>query len=142
MMNRSRPIIHDSSYPISGSRDRRRLALDNDPTVARPALQAHLRSSMSADNYAKAIDLLNAYADSLLGLGGGERESDPSAMDARFDSRPGMLAGLFPASSNPRLAPHAGAVDLSAPDNRVLDHRPGVLSELFPDSANPSARIR
>jgi len=98
-MNR-RPIVHDSSFPITGSRDRRR-AFDNDPTIARPRLVDHLRRSMGAANFATALDLLNAWGDSLLGLSG-ETEGDPSAMDARVrDHGPSQLSRLFADAPNP-----------------------------------------
>ena len=135
-MNR-RPIIYDSRFPIGGSRDRRR-AFDNDPTETRPALVDHLRRSMGADNFAKAIDLLNAWGDSLLGLGGeSEGEGESSAMDSRLDPRPGEFAKMFPDSRNPALAPNAGGGASIAANARELDHRPGQLATLFPDAPNP-----
>ena len=96
-MNR-RPIVHDNAYPIGGSRDRRR-TFDADPTIARPALENHLRRSMGAQNFATAIDLLNDYADLLLGLGGeSEGEGASASMDARVRDQRGAasLSELFP----------------------------------------------
>ena len=89
------PIVRDNAYPLGGSRDRRR-AFDNDPTITRPALVDHLRRSMGADNFTKAIELLDAWGNSLLGLGEG------GAHDARvLDHRPGQLATLFADAPNP-----------------------------------------
>jgi hypothetical protein len=141
-MTRSRPIVHDSSYPLAGSRARRRLARDDGPLEARSALQNHMQKSMGDDDYTKACILLGYFERALLGPDVGEGEGDPAAMDARFDSRPSVLAGMFSTSINPRLAPNAGARDLSATDSRVLDHRPSELAKLFSDAPNPSARIR
>lgn len=97
-MNRdSRRIVHDSRYPIGGSRDRRFIARDSDPTVSRPALVQHLRQSMGGANFDRACVLLDNYVNDLLGLGGGELEGDPSAMDSRVHDRTATsLAEMFP----------------------------------------------
>jgi hypothetical protein len=97
------PIVHDSAYALGGTRDRRRKGWDSDPTETRPRLVAFLKRSMGADNYATAIELLNAWGDSLLGLGPSEEESEGGAMDARArDQRGGAsLSELFPDSKAP-----------------------------------------
>ena len=140
-MNR-RPIVHDSiSFPLAGSHDRRR-TFDADPTIARPALENHLRRSMGAQNFATAIDLLNDYADSLLGLGA-ESEGEGEAMDSRFDPRPGDLAKMFPHAKAPlRVFEGGEAESRAAMDARVHDHRPGELAKMFGDAPNPRRAYR
>jgi len=137
-MNR-RPIVHDSQFPITGgSRDRRRGGWDSDPSTMRPRLEAHLRTSMGAQNYATAIDLLDAYINSWLGLGGeGEGEGEGGAMDARVrDHGARSLAELFPDARAP-LKLEGGETASGDLDARVLDHRPGELAKMFPDLKAP-----
>jgi hypothetical protein len=82
--------------------------------------------------------------DSSYPIAGGRDDGEGGrATDARLrDPQPSELAKMFPTSINPKLAPNAGARDLSATDSRVLDHRPGELSRLFADAPNPSTRVR
>lgn len=111
-MNRDhRPIIHDSSYPLGGSRDRRRGgARDDGPREARAALQDHMRRSMGADDYAKSCVLLDYLVNALLGPDADGGEGELAAMDGRvLDHRPGELVWMFPDAPNPKLAPNAGA---------------------------------
>jgi len=140
-----RPIIYDSSFPITGgSRDRRR-GFDNDPTITRPRLVAHLKRSMGAQNFEQAIDLLNAWGDSLLGLGVGEEEGESegesSAMDSRARDRRGAasLVDMFPNAKAP-LKLEGGETASVRPSHRSLDHGPSELSRLFAAAPNPSAR--
>jgi hypothetical protein len=140
-MNRDRrPIIHDSSsYPLAGSRDRRRGgARDDGPTDARSALQDHMQKSMGDEAYTKACILLGYFERALLGPDAGEGEGEPAAMDSRvLDHGPSKLVRMFPDAPNPRLAPNAGALDPSATSKRLLDHRPGELAEMFPNAKAP-----
>ena len=140
-----RPIVHDeSSYPLGGSRDRRRGgARDDGPLEARAALTDHARRSMGADAFAKWCCLLDYYDSALLGPNLGEGEGESAAMDSRvLDHRPGELAKMFPTSSNPKLAPNAGARDPSATSERLRDDRPGELMKMFPDASNPRLNYR
>ena len=128
-----RPIVHDSRFPIAGgSRDRRR-AHDNDPSTERPKLIDHLRRSMGQQNFERACELLDAYIESWLNLGGAESETEGAAMDARLDPRPGELSKMFPDLKAPLRVEGVP----SSIASRVLDHRPGELSEMFPDAKAP-----
>ena len=142
-----RPIIHDSSYPLGGSRDRRRGGARDDGSLeARAALMDHARRSMGADAFAKWCCLLDYYDSALLGPNLGEGEGESAAMDGRvLDQRPGELAKMFPTLSNLKLAPNAGAGDReqsAAMNERFLDPRPSELAKMFPGAANPRLNFR
>ena len=143
-MTRRPLVIHDNAYPLGGSRDRRRGAFDNDPSETRPRLEAHLKRSMGAQNYATAISLLDAYINSWLGLSGGEEEGESESgavMDARLDHGASSLAEMFPDAKAPmRVLVGVGEGESNTMDSRVLDQRPGQLATLFADAPNPSAR--
>jgi hypothetical protein len=78
--------------------------------------------------------------------GGRDDDERGRAMDDRaLDQRPGELAKMFPTSSNPKLAPHAGAGDReqsAAMNERFLDPRPSELAKMFPGAANPRLNFR